>query len=175
MIFAVHTLDCSRHQIYIHLLGLGSRFQTHKAKLSYYEAFQRVLDDVNARAPEALGPCVQTTDFDWGWMDVERLLVETLLTGLMLCFPMSYLVLLVASGNFRIATTAIITIACIVANVMGFFQYAMGWSLDVAEVISGVMVIGLAIDYTLHIGHMLIEAKDVGIRERTHSLSRKSM
>lgn len=48
---------------------------------------------------------------------------------------------------------------CIVANVMGYFKYAMGWSLDVGEVISGVIVIGLSIDYALHMSHMLLEAK----------------
>ena len=41
---------------------------------------------------------------------------------------------------------------------LGFFKFAMGWDLGIAEAIAGVIVIGFAIDYCLHMGHMWEEA-----------------
>lgn len=107
-----------------------AKFQPHGRKLSVYEVTEEVAQDMNDIAPSSIGPVMQTTESEWGWMDVERLMVETFFTGLMLCFPMSYIILLVASQNFIVSTTAIITIMCIVANVMGFFKYYFNWALD---------------------------------------------
>lgn len=57
-----------------------------------------------------LGEVRHTTDMDWGWMDVERLLVATFYTGLLVCFPMCYCVLLATNGNVIISTTSLVTI-----------------------------------------------------------------
>ena len=59
--------------------------------------------------------------------DVERGLIDTLFTGLSICFPISFGVLLVASRNWIISVIAIFTILLIVGNVMGYFHYAQGF------------------------------------------------
>ena len=42
----------------------------------------------------------------------------------------------------------------IVASVMGFCKWAMGWGLGIAESIAAVIVIGFSVDYVVHLGHM---------------------
>ena len=53
-----------------------------------------------------------------------------------------------------LALHAIIAIMMIVGSVLGSASLFLGWSLGVTESIAGVMVIGFAVDYTIHLGHM---------------------
>lgn len=46
---------------------------------------------------------------------------------------------------------AIWSVGAIVAAVLGMCQ-RLGWELGTGEAIAGVMVIGLAVDYTIHLG-----------------------
>ena len=45
-------------------------------------------------------------------------------------------------------------------------KYYYDFSLGIVEVIVGIMTVGLSIDYTIHVGHMLCEARLVGIYDR---------
>ncbi|KAH8086248.1 hypothetical protein JL720_7453 [Aureococcus anophagefferens] len=67
--------------------------------------------------------------------------------------------------NVILATFAIASIGFIVSSVLGAC-YAMGWHLGVKESIAGVIVIGLAVDYTIHLGHMYDHARALGTRDR---------
>ena len=68
------------------------------------------------------------------------------------------LVLVLATGNIIVAFYAIMSIALIVASVLGAARLYAGWSLGVAESIAGVIVIGFSVDYTVHLGHIYKEA-----------------
>ncbi|KAH8055581.1 hypothetical protein JL722_7918 [Aureococcus anophagefferens] len=92
-------------------------------------------------------------------------LVKGLLLGLSLAFPVAFAVLVLATQNVILATFAIASIGFIVSSVLGAC-YAMGWHLGVKESIAGVIVIGLAVDYTIHLGHMYDHARALGTRDR---------
>ena len=78
----------------------------------------------------------------------------------------SFLVLLFATRNWYLSLASIISIGCVVANVLGFCQYFMNWNLGIAETVSAVIVIGFSIDYTVHIGHMYQEANEFNLKYR---------
>ena len=44
---------------------------------------------------------------------------------------------------------------------------ALGWSLGVGESIAGTIVIGLAVDYTVHLGHAYTESPSLLREEKT--------
>ena len=43
--------------------------------------------------------------------------------------------------------------------VLGWAKYVMGWALGVGECIAGVIVVGFAVDYVVHLGHVFLEAE----------------
>ncbi|KAH8085101.1 hypothetical protein JL720_7823 [Aureococcus anophagefferens] len=101
----------------------------------------------------------------WVWYKTQTALIKGLLLGLSLAFPVAFAVLVLATQNVILATFAIASIGFIVSSVLGAC-YAMGWHLGVKESIAGVIVIGLAVDYTIHLGHMYDHARALGTRDR---------
>ena len=77
-----------------------------------------------------------------------------------------FAVLLFATGNILISFFGIVSIGAIVFCVLGWAQYVMGWALGVGECIAGVIVVGFAVDYVVHLGHMFLEAEVHSREER---------
>ena len=67
--------------------------------------------------------------------------------GLMLCGPVAFIVVCVATDNIILAFYSIVCIAGIVSCVLGAGEHYMGWSLGIGESISAVIIIGLSVDF----------------------------
>ena len=86
--------------------------------------------------------------------------------GMAIAFPLAFAVLMAATMNWAIALLAIYSVMAICASVLGFCEL-IGWNLGTGEAIAGVMVIGLSVDYTIHLGHMYADAEHmVGAKTR---------
>jgi hypothetical protein len=108
-----------------------------------------------------------TAGLEWAWYVSTVELVNGLFNGFAICFPVSFVMLLFATGNVFLALHAIIAIMMIVGSVLGSASLFLGWSLGVTESIAGVMVIGFAVDYTIHLGHMYNAAShEQGVMDR---------
>eukprot|EP00392_Amoebophrya_sp_AT5.2_P001747 g1749.t1 len=121
---------------------------------SLYQTVQRILDDVNHAPPAHLGRAVQVSYYGGYALNLE--FKKTLVLGLLLLVPLCFGVLLLASGNVVIAVAAIFTVTSVTFQVMGCF-FLMGWELGMLESLVGILVIGLAMDYTLHFAHCYVE------------------
>jgi len=108
-------------------------------------------------APPTLSSCFPYAGYSFSWMVTQERLVSGLFTGFGICFPVAFLVLLLATGSFLVAVYAIASIFLVVASLLGTC-YLMGWELGISEAISGTIVIGLAVDYTVHLGHCYTES-----------------
>ncbi|KAJ1456616.1 hypothetical protein M885DRAFT_482537 [Pelagophyceae sp. CCMP2097] len=120
---------------------------------------QRILKRVNMlrsalriQAP-ALPDSLFHTSRIWVWYKLQNALIQGMLQGMALTFPIAALALVGATGNTTLSAFAVVTIGFIVAAVLGLAQ-VLGWFLGIKESIAAVLVIGLAVDYTLHLGHM---------------------
>jgi len=123
-----------------------------------YELMEyELLEAVNEDAPDSVGNAFQAAG-NWCWLDSERGVIQTLWTGFAITFPVAFAVLLLSTGNVIVTFFAILSIFLIVGNVLGFFNYAMGWPLGFLEAVVAVVVVGFSIDYVLHLAHMLEEA-----------------
>merc|ERR1712054_498041 len=80
--------------------------------------------------------------------------------GMAICFPVAFVVLMVATNNIIVSSFATISIGFIVSSVLGFTKSVMGWDLGIAETIAGIIVIGFSVVYVVHMGHMYIEAAE---------------
>jgi len=131
---------------------------------SLYDAIEALVDQLVGEAPAGMQSMFQTdiemSNLGWTWMDLEDALIRNLITGFSICFPVAFVVLVLATGNVFIALFATSTIAFIVAGVLGAAKVYYGWHLGIAESIAGVIVIGFSVDYTVHLGHMYKEAPE---------------
>ncbi|CAD7945533.1 unnamed protein product [Amoebophrya sp. A25] len=134
---------------------LGDLGESYEEADSLYHAVEAVLEEENARAPATLGPAMQQTDYFF--YVIAKELKTTLYGGLALLFPICFLLLLFASMNVVTAFWSIFTVAATVFQVLGTFNL-MGWELGSLETMAGILVIGLAVDYTLHFAHVYTEA-----------------
>mmetsp|Transcript_48112 Transcript_48112/g.75144 ORF Transcript_48112/g.75144 Transcript_48112/m.75144 type:complete len:1138 (+) Transcript_48112:214-3627(+) len=127
-----------------------------------YDEIQALTNELALQAPEGMRTLFQTdtelSHMGWTWMEIEDALIDNLLRGFSICFPVAFVVLLLATGNVLIALYATSTLAFIVAGVLGAAKLYYGWHLGIAESIAGVIVIGFSVDYTVHLGHMYREA-----------------
>lgn len=140
-------------------------------KIAYSDKMKDLVRDVQAYPECSSNDCdcsslMFTSDFAFTWLPSEVGLVIGFYQGLIIAFPVSFLVLLYATGNIIVSIYAMVAVFFIVFSVLGFLKYGMDASLGVAESIAGIIIIGFSVDYTVHLGHMYNHAEDKGIHDR---------
>lgn len=123
-----------------------------------------------SKAPPGMKHILHSVPFDWAWLVTSLGLVEGLFVGFAICFPVAFLVLLIATRNIFMAFIAILNVIFIVAGVLGYCSMA-GWALGAGECVAGIIVIGLSVDYVIHLGHMYLEASHLGLQTREERFS----
>lgn len=116
-------------------------------------ALQRLSDEYEETAP-ATAKNIRFSSREFVQNAVEEALAATVVRGLAITFPIVFLVLLFATNNYILAAFACASIAFIVLVVLGIVFTILGWELGIAESIVAIMIVGLSVDYTVHLGHM---------------------
>lgn len=114
---------------------------------------QRLSDAYEATAPPT-AKNIRFSSREFVQNAVEEALAATVIRGLAITFPIVFLVLLFATNNFILAGFACASIAFIVLVVLGIVFTILEWELGIAESIVAIMIVGLSVDYTVHLGHM---------------------
>ncbi len=118
-----------------------------------------VWDELNANAPAGVANALQTGYFTWTWMRTQEALVKNTAQGLFICFTMAFAVLLASTLDLRVGVLATVTIAGVVVTVMGVgVRGIMRWDLGIGESIAAVILIGLSVDYCVHLANAYCEA-----------------
>mmetsp|Transcript_47996 Transcript_47996/g.133968 ORF Transcript_47996/g.133968 Transcript_47996/m.133968 type:complete len:870 (+) Transcript_47996:864-3473(+) len=99
--------------------------------------------------------------------ETEEGLIIGLMLGMAIALPVAFATLIFATGNVVVSLYAIVSIGFVVASVLGACKAYLDWDLGIAESVAGVIVIGLAVDYTIHMGHMYDHAShEIGAQDR---------
>ena len=93
---------------------------------------------------------MQTAGVFWCMMASEKALFQSATTGLITAICFSFIILLIATGNILLSTLAIICVAIVIESTVAFMVFN-GWELGVAESVGIVIMIGLSVDYVLHL------------------------
>jgi hypothetical protein len=132
---------------------------TAKTSRPVFDVWSAFVDDLNKRAPRGVGNAKQTAYYTWTWMKTQEALVENTFQGLIICFCMAFVVLLLSTMDLRAGMIATVTIAGVVTTVMGVgVRGIMGWDLGIGESIAAVILIGLSVDYCVHLANAYCEA-----------------
>lgn len=113
--------------------------------------YDRVVEFVEAQ--NAAGPAsaqAMMTSFWWMIMRTESVLVDTAILCASVSVALAFLLLLVASRDIVITVVSTLCIVCVVATVLAF-MWAAGWTLGIIESINLTVLVGISVDYTVHL------------------------
>eukprot|EP00924_Labyrinthula_sp_SR-Ha-C_P008221 snap_masked-scaffold_11-processed-gene-6.37-mRNA-1 protein AED:1.00 eAED:1.00 QI:0/-1/0/0/-1/1/1/0/982 len=135
-----------------------------KDQSEYFDMVTEFKDELRRNAPEGLR-ALEHTCFDMAAVEVIDAIIQGLLSSLSLSLPLAFLVLLWTTDNLILASYAIVSILAIISLVMGTV-YIRGWQIDEILSIVGTLVVGLSVDYTIHLAACFQEAAREGITSR---------
>jgi len=102
---------------------------------------------------------IYITDGDYfAYYYLQDALLTECVNGIMLALILAYIILNIATGNYIIATVSITVITIVVTMIMGF-TVMLGWKLGILESIIYVMVVGMAVDYVVHLAESYLDSK----------------
>ena len=156
--------DGSTPRLFYHRITVESTLTfptTARISRPVYDEWEAFVGSVNARAPPGVSGAIQTGYFTWMWMRTQEELVESTLQGLVICFVVAFTVLVVSTMDLRVGLVATVTIVGVVTSVMGVgVRLVMGWDLGIGESIAAVILIGLSVDYCVHLANAFVEAPE---------------
>lgn len=120
---------------------------------------------VKSAGAKASTPNYHTPQF--AFAAIQDALAQGVSIGLAITFPIVFLVLIYSTGNFILAVVSCLSIMFTVLTVLGFVFTFLEWELGTTESIAAIMIVGLSVDYAIHLGHMYTHAaKEVGLSSR---------
>lgn len=122
----------------------------------YYEKWQELVENINDNSPRT-AQCFQTTS-TWVRMRTELAFISGTLRSVLISSLCIGVTILVFTRNLLIMTYTLCVIVSVVVALLGYYVM-WGWTLGAVESLSVSIVMGLAIDYVLHIGHAFVESK----------------
>lgn len=90
-----------------------------------------------------------------------QILVDSAISGIGIGLALAIIVLTLATTNVIVGFMATLTIAMVTCGILGLIPI-LGWSLGVFESLNLTLVVGLAVDYVVHLadGYMELEGED---------------
>jgi len=145
-----------------HCDGLSPQETCVKTEGCGWENFQCGPEQVNypGAAPAGVKHIIITDSGLFSYFYLQKQLLSECILGIGLALFFAFLILNWATENYVIATIATCVISIIVVLVIGF-TVMVGWKLGILESIIYVMVVGMAVDYVVHLGEAYLEAADV--------------
>merc|ERR1712176_157475 len=78
--------------------------------------------------------------------------------GVVISLLIAFIILTISTLNPYIALLAIVDITCVVAVILVFI-HVFGWKLGQIESIAATILVGLAVDYVVHVANAYMESK----------------
>jgi len=102
----------------------------------------------------------------WSWMVTQHVILSSVFTSIGACLGLAWLILCLATTNWIIATLSLICIV-VILFVFAAMLVLLGWELGIFEAVGLIVVVGLSVDYSVHIGHSYNECRFTGGGEVT--------
>lgn len=89
-------------------------------------------------------------------MVTEKALVDNAIQGVLISLAFAFVVLVCTTYNIILAIYSVISIGSIVVSVIAIIEM-IGWELGVSESVAIVILIGLSVDYVVHLANHYVE------------------
>jgi hypothetical protein len=97
----------------------------------------------------------------WPFMVMQETLMRSVVQSIGTCLILAWIILCLATTNWIMATLSLLCIIAILIVFAGCLPI-LGFSLGIFESVGLIVVLGLSVDYTVHIAHSYNEARIVG-------------
>jgi len=121
-----------------------------KEKRPEYEKWENFTKTWQASAPNGLKSLCQASKAAWVWMPTETAFVRSGVQGAATAGVFALLVLLFASRNIVVGLLSLLSVAIVIVSVLAFMRL-LGWHLGVSESFAIVVLVGLSVDYVVHL------------------------
>lgn len=128
--------------------------------IDLYDLWDHWSIQMRKHAPREMLATMQTSDGTkggWSYFFLNETLIAETFQSIGLALILSFIVLSLIGGNPIMAFYSVLTILMIVVDVFAFTVLA-GYKLGVPEAVNYVVVIGLSIDYTVHLSEAYTES-----------------
>ncbi|XP_032219569.1 protein dispatched homolog 3 isoform X1 [Nematostella vectensis] len=125
----------------------------HVEGLEVYDHWEAFMQEKMKKMPPSCRNGFQATPTAhnaWHWLKVQEVLASTAVRGILMSLGLAIGLLTLMTTNWIVGLMAGATIACITVGVVGFIPL-VGWKLGVLESLNLTLVVGLAVDYVVHL------------------------
>lgn len=125
--------------------------------INVHNKWQAAVDEINRNGSRFLGPAYQTSN-EWIRVVTEVVAVDNIVKGLIVSTTVAVIGALFFTLNVVIAGLVFVVLLGTILSSLAFFRM-MGWSLGIVEAISITVLVGLSVDYCLHLGDSYTHSK----------------
>merc|ERR1712087_332741 len=94
----------------------------------------------------------------WVFMYTQEVLIANAFVGVGVSLGIAFVILTISTMNPFIAFLAVLDIMLVVFIILGFIK-VVGWKLGQIESIAATILVGLAVDYVVHVANAYMESK----------------
>jgi len=138
--------------------GVADTASSLEPKYDYFELKRNELNTANG-----LGRANQTA-MNWVLMKLELVLLQSAYFGMIASLILAFVIIMLSTKDFVLTCTAVLTIFLIVVALIASIVW-IGWSVSVLESICLTILVGLSVDYTIHLANSWRES-DLKNREK---------
>ena len=122
-----------------------------------YDFWVDWMDSVNANAPVGVNQGSQWAA-EWPRMIVELAFIEGTVGSLTVALSVAACSMIVFTGNVWLTCLSLGMMIFIITAMLAFFVL-MGWTLGAVEAVCLSIIVGLSVDYALHLGHAYVHSE----------------
>ncbi|XP_060081595.1 protein dispatched homolog 1-like [Ylistrum balloti] len=115
-----------------------------------YQRWEKLMAEELMKMPDTMKNGFQCTKNTWNWIKVQESLADSAVQGVIVGLGLALPILILTTLNVVIGFLATVTIGLVTACVIGIIPLA-GWKLGVLESLNMCMVVGLSVDYVVHL------------------------
>ena len=116
--------------------------------------------------PATLFACDDTA---FAYFFLQRRIIQEAVTGILLSLFLAFVVIAISAGNWLLSLYATLCIGTMVMGVLSFFIFN-GWKLGVLEAVIAVMVVGVSVDYVVHLSDAYVENTEPKREDRVREM-----
>lgn len=132
----------------------------------YMDAFQWLVDDINADAPSECNNAMQT-DLDLKYVNMNSQLVfyRSAFEGMMIGVAIAFVAISLSTWNILIAFWAVISICFTISSILAILVF-LGYQIGSTESIIISITAGFAVDYVVHLAHAMVEKSHAPLEDQ---------
>lgn len=124
-----------------------------------WDSFEKSMNTLATQNSVPSGALMQSSN-TWVFMHTQMTYVKSALQGGGVSLALAFVVLLISTGNILISIYATLSLCGVVCTLLGF-MVVLGWELGTIESLCATILVGLSVDYVVHLANSYIESHSV--------------